>query len=105
MAPNSEGETVDRVPFVVVTGIAFLLCYSFLPVYLLSLGLSAPLAVVATTVAFVPLAAGAYKRFVVDVHPGVRREVPAGLRLESLAYHAAMLTGLFLLLTFFMMIR
>jgi hypothetical protein len=105
VAPNPEEEPVDRVPFVVVTGVVFLLCYSFLPVYLLSLGLSAPLAVVATTVVFVPLAAGTYKRFVVDVHPEARREVPAGLRLESLAYHAALLTGLFLLLTLFMTVR
>jgi amino acid transporter len=105
VSPSSEEEAVDRVPFVVVTGMAFLVCYSFFPVYLVSLGLSTALAVVVTTGVFLPLAAVAYNRFVRDARPGVRREVPAGLRLESLVYHAIVVAGLFLLLTLLMMTR
>lgn len=105
MSPSSEEESVSRVPFVVVTGMAFLVCYSFLPVYLISFGLSTPLAVVVTTAVFLPLAAVAYNRFVRDVRPGVRREVPAGLRLESIVYHAIVVTGLLLLLTLLMIGR
>lgn len=99
MFENSEGQRVDPVPFVVVTGAGFLMCYSFLPVYLLSFGVRVPLAVVLTTGVFLALTAGAYRRLVADVRPALRTEVPSGARLQRIFYGALVVAGVFLLLT------
>jgi hypothetical protein len=97
---NSEGTSVDPVPFIVVTGLSFMGCYSFFPVYFLSFGLSVPVAVVVTTGIFGALAAGAYSRLVWNARPEIRDEVPAGLRLETFIYYALAAAGVLLLLTF-----
>ena len=94
---------MDPVPFIVVTGLAFLGCYSFFPVYCLSLGLQAPVAVGVTTTIFVALAAAAYYRLVWTARPDVRSEVSPQLRLEHIFYGALVVTGVFLLLTLVMM--
>lgn len=99
MFQNSEGKTVDPVPFCVVTGMAFLGSYSFFPVYFLSFGVPTPVALVITTGIFSVLAVCAYSRFVWNARPEIRREVSAGLRLEKMFYYALVVTGLFLLLT------
>ncbi|MFC7058189.1 hypothetical protein [Halovenus salina] len=76
MVQNSEGEPVDPVPFVVVTGMFFLVCYSFFPVYFLSLGVGLPAGLALTTSIFLALAAGAYNRLVRSFRPEVRRRSP-----------------------------
>jgi hypothetical protein len=102
---NRDGRRVDPVPFVVVTGLAFLGCYSFLPVYCVSLGLSPSVAVGVTTAVFLPLAGGAYYRLVWTTRPAVRGEVSPGLRLEHIFYAALAVTGLLLLLTLLFVVR
>jgi hypothetical protein len=99
---NSEGQAVDPVPFIVVTGMSFLGCYSFFPVYWLSLGFQIPVALGVTTGIFLALAAGAYYRLVWNARPEVRTEVSPGLRLEYIFYGALVVTGVFLLLTLIM---
>jgi hypothetical protein len=105
MVQNREGRSIDPVPFVVVTGLSFLGCYSFFPVYFASFGLSASAALALTTAIFTPLAGGAYYRLVWVAHPQVRSEVSPGLRLEYIFYGALAVTGVFLLLTLVMMAR
>lgn len=105
MLRNREGETVDPVPFAVVTGLSFLGCYSFFPVYWLSFGFSTTAAVGATTVVFLALAGGAYYRLVWNARPDLRSEVSPGLRLEYIFYGALVVTGVFLLLTLVTMAR
>jgi len=101
MLRNSEGQTVDPVPFFVVTGALFLVCFSFLPVYFLSFGVQAPLAVVVTTGVFVALTVSAYSRLVVNVRPERRAEVPSAVRLQRLFYGGLILAGVLLFLTLF----
>ncbi|WP_267163989.1 hypothetical protein [Halovenus salina] len=103
MVQNSEGEPVDPVPFVVVTGMFFLVCYSFFPVYFLSLGVGLPAGLALTTSIFLALAAGAYNRLVRSFRPEVRREVPAEIRLQKIFYYAIIVTGVFLFLTMILM--
>jgi len=99
MLRNSDGTAVDPVPFVVVTGMAFLGCYSFFPVYFVTLGLSAPIALVVTTGLFAALAVVAYSRLVWRARPEVRQEVSADLRLQTIFYYALAVTAVFLVLT------
>lgn len=105
MLQNSEGQAVDPVPFIVVTGMSFLGCYSFFPVYCLSLGFRIPVALGVTTGIFLALATAAYYRLVWNARPEVRKEVSPGLRLEHIFYGALVVTGVFLLLTLIMMAR
>lgn len=104
MLRNDEGEKVDPVPFIVVTGIAFVGCYSFFPVYFLTLGIQVPVGLVITTGIFLVLAGSAYSRFVRKVRPEIRQEVPAKLRLQKIIYAAIAVTGLFILLTMIMIV-
>lgn len=99
MLTNGRGQAVDPVPFAVVTGTAFLGCYSFLPVYLSSFGVGAPVALGVTTAVFLPLAAGAYHRLVLNARPETYEEVPAERRLETIVYGALVVVGVLLLLT------
>ena len=101
MLRNSEGQTVDPVPFFVVTGALFLMCYSFLPVYFLSFGVQVLSAVVVTTGVFVTLTVGAYSRLVANVRPELREEVPSTMRLQRIFYGGLVLAGVLLLLTLF----
>lgn len=99
MLENSEGRAVDPVPFAVLTAVSFLLCYSFLPVYLLSLGVRVPIAVAVATGVFVALTAGAYSRLVANARPELRAEVPPATRLQRIFYGGLILAAVFLLLT------
>ena len=101
MLRDSEGRTVDPVPFFVVTGALFLMCYSFLPVYFLSFGVQVLSAVVVTTGVFVALTVGAYSRLVANVRPGLREEVPSAMRLQRIFYGGLVLASVLLLLTLF----
>jgi len=105
MLRNREGRPVDPVPFVVVSGFAFLGCYSFFPVYLASFGVAAPAALAATTLVFAALTAGSYYRLVWTARPDIRREVPPELRIQHILYGALAVTGVLLLLTLVMVAR
>lgn len=103
MVQNNEGDPVDPVPFVVVTGMSFLVCYSFFPVYFLSFGLQLPVAIAITTGIFTTLAVCAYSRLVRSVRPEIKKEVPAEIRLQKIFYYAIIFTGIFFLLTLILM--
>lgn len=96
---NRSGTPVDPVPFLVVAALAFLLCYSCGPVYLLSYGLGLPSALAVTTVVFVGTLAGAYHRLVWTVRPELRGEIPATLRLRNILLAVLVVAGLVALLS------
>ena len=96
---NRDGTPVDGVPFLVTTAAAFLVTYSFGPVYCLELGLRPPAAVAVTTAAFLAVAAVTYHRFVWTVSPVAREEVPAAQRLLRLVYGVVAATLLMLALS------
>ena len=79
---NARGERVDPVPWLVVTAMAFMLCYAFVPVGLAELGASPPLALGSTTALFLSVAAIAFDQLVWRARPDLRREIPPGLRLQ-----------------------
>ncbi|WP_236639559.1 hypothetical protein [Salinigranum halophilum] len=82
---------MDPWPFLVVTGMAFLLVFSFGPVYLLSFGLPLPAALGVSAVTFLGLAAGAHYRLVWTAAPDLAGEVPAAARLRRIVYWAVAL--------------
>jgi len=93
---NSDGVAVDPVPVLIVTAMAFLLCFSFGPIYATALGASRGVAVAASGVTFVGATAVAYHRLVRGYDPEVR--APAEDRLRTLFYFAAAFAGLLVLL-------
>jgi hypothetical protein len=94
---NRNGTAVDGVPFLVVCAMAFLVTFSFGPLYGSALGLSIPTAVVGSAVAFVVAVCGAYYRLIWQARPGLDGEIPADQRLIRLFY-AAIALGLLLVL-------
>ncbi|WP_254536433.1 hypothetical protein [Halomarina litorea] len=96
---NSEGERVDPIPFLVATSTAFLVTFSFGPVYCLSLGLPLEVGLLACTLVFVGLTLAAHHRLVRQDRPALRGEVPPALRIRQLFYVALVATGVLLLLT------
>ena len=94
---NSEGTPVDPVPFYVVTATAFLVCFSFGPLYGAALGASIPQAAACSGVVFVGLTAGAYHRLVRRARPEAP-PTPAHLRLRHLFYVTVALAGVLALL-------
>jgi hypothetical protein len=94
---NSDGAPVDPVPFLVVAATAFLVCFSFGPLYGTAIGASLPLALVGSGLVFVGITAGAYHRLVRQHNPEGPR-APPDVRLRNLFYVAAVLAGLLLLL-------
>ena len=105
MFRNREGRSVDPVPFIVVSGLSLMGCYSFFPVYCLTLGLPLSASIGLTTVIFAAIAAAAYHQLVWTARPDLRAEVPAGLRLETFFYVALAVTGVLLLLTLTLLAR
>lgn len=95
---NREGTTVDAVPFVVTCGSAFLLLYSFIPLYLQAFGLQLAEALGATTGLYAVAMAAAYYRQVYRVNPLRREMVPARLRFRRLVYLMFITAGVVLLL-------
>lgn len=96
---NRDGRTVDAVPFVVSCGAAFLLLYSFIPLYLHAFGLSLAEALGATTGIYAVAIATAYDRQVLRADPSHREEVPARLRFRWLYYLMLVTVGVVLLLS------
>jgi hypothetical protein len=98
-ARNREGDPVDPVPFLVTASAAFLVTFSFVPVYCLTLGLPIEAALAAAALVFVAAAGLAYRRLVRDARPELRREVPPGLRIRQLFYVALVVVGLLVLVS------
>ncbi|WP_415380286.1 hypothetical protein [Halosimplex sp. TS25] len=81
---NREGTAVDPVPFLVVTGVAFAVAYSYGPLYFAALGLPIGYGVAVSTALFLAATAGTYYRLVWTLRPSHREEVPVGDRFERL---------------------
>lgn len=96
---NARGQPVDPVPFLVVATLAFLVSFSYGPIYLMELGLPLPAALAVSTGVFLSLSALAYYRLVWDTRPELRGEVPAERRLRAIVYAALVLAALLGLLT------
>ena len=96
---NREGTAVDPVPCLVVVGLAFLVTFSFGPIYLNALGLSFPVGIALSAVVFVVVSVGAYVRYIWQARPALRAEIPADQRLARLVYGALCLALLLVFLT------
>jgi hypothetical protein len=84
--PNSRGSPVDPVPFVVVTGLTFMILFSFGPLYGQALGAPLDVTLAVATVLFVAITAVSYYRQVWMARPELDSELPAGVRAERLFY-------------------
>lgn len=91
---NARGEPVDPVPFLVIAALAFLVSFSYGPIYLMELGLSLPPALGVSTAVFVSLCALAYYRLVRQARPDLRGEVPAERRFRAIVYGALVVAAL-----------
>lgn len=98
MLENDRGEPIDPVPFLVVTALGALACYSLGPGYLLALGAELTDALAASTLAALVTTAVAYHRFVRTRRPEHRAEIPAGARLRRLLVGSLAVAGVFVLL-------
>jgi hypothetical protein len=96
---NRHGTPVDPVPFLVVSSLAFLVSFSYGPIYLLALGLSLPASVVVSTLLFVCATSAAYQQMVLTARPELRGEIPPERRLRRLVYAAAVVLALLALLS------
>ncbi|MFB6140076.1 MAG: hypothetical protein ABEJ26_06550 [Halosimplex sp.] len=95
---NREGRAVDPVPFLVVTGMAFAVAYSFGPIYFAALGLSIGHGVAVSTGLFAAATAGTYYRMVWTFSPTHREMVPAGDRFDRLVVATLVCIGAVVLL-------
>jgi hypothetical protein len=96
---NRHGTPVDPVPFLVVSSLAFLVSFSYGPIYLLALGLSLPAAIVVSTLLFVCATGAAYHQMVLTTRPELRGEIPPERRLRRFVYAAAIVLALLVLLS------
>lgn len=92
---NDDGTAVDAVPFLVVASMAVLVCYSFGPVYVISIGLAGPAVFGLPTAVCVAAVAVAYHRLVYRARPELRGEIPPEQRIKGLVY-AALVGGVVL---------
>jgi hypothetical protein len=95
---NRDGTPVDPVPFLVVAALAFLMAFSFGPVYAGAVGLSLPVGLALSAGLFVAATVGAYVRLVWNARPALRAEIPPETRLARLVYGALCLALVMLLL-------
>lgn len=87
MLSNREGTSVDPVPFLVVTGLSFLICLSVGPLYLNAVfGISFATGVGWSFLVFTGLLWVSWYRFVWTRRPRIREEVPAERRLRGIYY-------------------
>lgn len=96
---NRRGEPIDPVPFLVSGALAFMLAFSFGPVYGISYGLSLAWALGASAVAFVAMVAVAYDQLVRSAPPLDAGPLPPGPRFERLLYAALGLGAVLVALT------
>lgn len=91
---NSRGRPVDPVPFLVTTGVLFLVSYSYGPAYGLEVGLSLAQSLGATTLVFAGATGASYHRLIRAARPEFRDEIPVGSRLRRLLYAGGAGVGL-----------
>lgn len=96
---NAWGQPVDPVPFLVVAALAFLVSFSYGPIYCMELGFSLPVALSLSAGVFSVTAAVAYHRLVRRARPDLRGEVPAEYRLRAIIYAALVIGALLGLLS------
>jgi len=94
---NRYGSAVDGVPFLVVSAMAFLVTFSFGPLYGSALGLPLRTSIAGCAVVFGATVCGAYYRLIWQARPELEGEVPADQRLVRIFYVAIAL-GLLLVL-------
>lgn len=85
---NDRGREIDPVPFLVVASLSFLVCYSYLPVTLLEIGLSMTATLGVATFGFLAGTALAYYWLVWTARPELRGEIPLAHRIQRLLYGA-----------------
>jgi hypothetical protein len=102
---NRDGTAVDAVPFLVVTAMAGLVCFSFGPIYAIAIGLSGPAVFGLPTVACLAAVAVAYHRLVYTAHPELRGELSPGQRIKGLLYAALVGTAVLVALSLPLLVR
>lgn len=94
---NRRGTPVDPVPACVVGATAFLVLFSWGPVYLLTLGVAIEPAVAVLTAAFLALVGATYHQFVWTANPDRSADLPVESRVARLRYGIAIGFALILL--------
>ena len=97
---NRHGETVDPVPFIVITGSTWLLCLSFGPLYLDLFGIPWTQGLVTCAILAVVASSWAYRRFVWTVDPAVQDSLPAGIRFHRLCLGGVIFGTILIILAF-----
>jgi hypothetical protein len=95
---NRHGTPVDPVPFLVIASLAFLVSFSYGPIYCMALGLSLPAALAVSGLAFSFATGAAYHRLVRTARPELAGEIPAEQRLRRLFYATIVAIALLALL-------
>lgn len=95
---NSQGTSVDPVPFLVVATTGALVSYVFFPPYFLSFGASLTFAVAGATVIASLVSIWSFYRYCWSLRPDLRREVPSQRRFQRLVHGMAIFAGLLVLL-------
>ena len=95
---NDKGTAVDPVPFFVVAASAFLVCFSFGPIYLGALGVPLQESLVVSAAVCLLTTALAYHRLVRRARPEIRSELPPETRLRQIFYVTLLLTLVTILL-------
>lgn len=96
---NNEGTPVDPVPFLVVTGLAFMLTLSLGPLYCMAYGIDFPAAILIPSGVFVAVACFAYHRLIRLARPEHRSFVGAEGAFRRLLYVAVALGIIFVAIT------
>lgn len=89
--PNRHGSVVDPVPFVVTTGLTWMLLLSFGPLYGLALGVSLTVGFGVSTALGLGFTAGAYYYQVWSATPEIDSNLPSRLGAERFFYLIAVL--------------
>ena len=85
---NRRGDPIDPVPFLVTTGLAFMLAFSVGPIYGLAYGFALRAALALSGAAFVGTTALAYRQLVRSAPALDAGPLPPGPRVERLFYGA-----------------
>ncbi|QUO48058.1 hypothetical protein [Halorubrum ruber] len=85
---NRRGDPIDPIPFLVTTGLAFTVVFSFGPIYGLAYGLSLRSALALSGAAFAGATALAYRQLVRSAPALDAGPLPPGPRVERLFYGA-----------------
>ncbi|MFB6235962.1 MAG: hypothetical protein ABEH81_13985 [Halopenitus sp.] len=96
---NNEGTPADPVPFIVVTGLAFMLTLSLGPLYCLAYGIDFPAALAIPGGVFVATAGFAYQRMIRLARPAHSAEVGSEGAFRRLLYVAVALAIIFVAIT------